>query len=149
MDQHAAGGTPVAAVTGAGQGIGRAVSELLAESGYDLVLNDINPETLAAAVASVTALGRRAVAVPGDIRDAAVTGQIVAAAASLGRLDALVNNAGAWADPGLRRDHRGRLGPPLRAACARRGGAAARPRSARWPPAPARPWSTCPAWPRR
>jgi 3-oxoacyl-[acyl-carrier protein] reductase len=100
MDQHAASGTPAAAVTGAGQGIGRAVSELLAGSGYDLVLNDINPETLAAAVASATALGRRAVAVPGDIRDAAVTGQIVAAAAGLGRLDALVNNAGA----GLTRD---------------------------------------------
>lgn len=94
MEQGAATDHPVAVVTGAGQGIGHVVSLLLAESGYDLVLNDVNPATLADTAAGVTALDRRAAAVPGDIRDLAVTGRIVAAAAGFGRLDALVNNAG-------------------------------------------------------
>jgi NAD(P)-dependent dehydrogenase (short-subunit alcohol dehydrogenase family) len=94
MDQHAATGHPVAVVTGAGQGIGRAVSLLLAESGYDLVLNDVNPDTLAGTAADVRPPGQRAAAVPGDIRDPATTERIVAAAAGLGRLDAVVNNAG-------------------------------------------------------
>ncbi len=87
---------PVVVVTGAGRGIGRAIALLQAESGYDLVLNDLDPATLAETAAAVqTAGGGRAELVPGDITaDGAPERIVAAAAASFGRIDALVNNAG-------------------------------------------------------
>jgi NAD(P)-dependent dehydrogenase (short-subunit alcohol dehydrogenase family) len=91
---------PVAAVTGAGRGIGRAVAGLLAESGYDLVLNDLDPATLRDAGDAIgtpaAASGCRIALVPGDVTDEDAPDRIVSAAeATFGRLDAIVNNAGA------------------------------------------------------
>jgi 3-oxoacyl-[acyl-carrier protein] reductase len=76
---------PVAVVTGAGQGIGRATAAVLIEEGYRVVLVDRNQDRLDAAAAP---LGERAVPLRADVGDEEV-------AAELGRWDVLVNNAGA------------------------------------------------------
>ena len=86
---------PVAVVTGAGRGIGRAIAVLLAESGYDLVLNDRDPATLAEAARAAQAAGGAAVQVPCDVTDGDASGLMVAAAEdAYGRIDAVINNAG-------------------------------------------------------
>jgi NAD(P)-dependent dehydrogenase (short-subunit alcohol dehydrogenase family) len=82
-----------AVITGAAQGIGKRTAELLAERGYNLVLNDLRPplETLRAA----RDLGAEAVEVPGDVSDEGVVSQIARVAQEQwGRADVLVNNAG-------------------------------------------------------
>lgn len=87
----------VALVTGAGSGIGRVTAQALAEAGADVIVTEL-PERLDRAretVAEVQALGRRALALPLDVRDAASVAALVpAATAGFGRVDVLVNNAG-------------------------------------------------------
>jgi meso-butanediol dehydrogenase / (S,S)-butanediol dehydrogenase / diacetyl reductase len=84
---------PVAVVTGAGQGIGRATAAVLVEEGYRVVLVDRNQDRLDAAAEP---LGERAVPLRADVGD---EGEVAALAArvgsDLGRWDVLVNNAGA------------------------------------------------------
>ena len=84
----------VAVVTGAGQGIGRAIALRLARDGAAIVVNDLN-EAGAAAVAAEIAGDGRAIAVAGDV-SAEDTWQAIVEAATgeLGSLDVLVNNAG-------------------------------------------------------
>jgi NAD(P)-dependent dehydrogenase (short-subunit alcohol dehydrogenase family) len=77
---------PTAIVTGASRGLGLALSRALAERGWRLVIDAREEAPLRAAAA---ALG--AVAVPGDVSDAAHREALVAAAA--GPVDLLVNNA--------------------------------------------------------
>jgi len=85
----------VAIVTGGSRGIGRAAAILLAERGYDVVVNyQSNEKAAAETVAAVNALGRQAVAVKGDVGVEADVLAIFAAADRLGPLKALVNNAG-------------------------------------------------------
>lgn len=85
----------VAIVTGGSRGIGRAAAILLAERGYDIVVNyQANAQAAAETVAAVEAHGRRGVAVKGDVGSEADVLAIFAAADRLGRLTALVNNAG-------------------------------------------------------
>jgi 2-deoxy-D-gluconate 3-dehydrogenase len=83
-----------ALVTGAGTGLGAAMALALAEAGADLACHErdtLPTET----VARITALGRRAVPVLGDLADPAAPARIVEdAEAALGPLDILVNNAG-------------------------------------------------------
>ncbi len=87
----------VALVTGAGSGIGRVTAQALAEAGADVIVTEL-PERLDRAretVAELQALGRRALALPLDVRDAASVAALVpAATAGFGRVDVLVNNAG-------------------------------------------------------
>ena len=89
----------VAIVTGAGKGIGAGCALGLAEAGADVALAARTGSDLDAVAQRISALGRRAIAVPTDVTDpdqlAALVGRTVA---KLGRVDILVNNAGGW-DP--------------------------------------------------
>ncbi len=85
----------IAVVTGAGRGIGRAISVDLARRGCDIALLGRTVESLAAAAAEVVALGRRAIAVACDVADAAaVTAAAERVLADLGVPDIVVANAG-------------------------------------------------------
>ena len=82
-------------VTGSGSGIGNAIALTFANFGADVVLNDIDAETLAQAAKDVRAAGRRAVAIHGDIRAQATVDRIVdATVREFGKIDVLVNNVG-------------------------------------------------------
>jgi glucose 1-dehydrogenase len=85
-----------ALVTGSNQGIGQAIALRLAEEGADLIIDYVtHPETAEETVQSIRKLGRRAVAVQGDISKVADTQRMVAESVeALGGLDILVNNAG-------------------------------------------------------
>jgi NAD(P)-dependent dehydrogenase (short-subunit alcohol dehydrogenase family) len=86
----------VAVVTGGAAGIGGGASRRLAAAGATVVINDIDPELLATAVAAIGAAGGTAVGVPGDIRRPDTVTALAEAAAAVddGRIDILVNNVG-------------------------------------------------------
>ena len=77
---------PVAVVTGASKGLGRALAGALAARGWRLVLDARNPGRLAEELPS-------AVVLAGDVTDPAHRVDVAAAVRALGRLDLLVNNA--------------------------------------------------------
>ncbi|MGO9987023.1 MAG: SDR family NAD(P)-dependent oxidoreductase [Rhodomicrobium sp.] len=82
-------------ISGASRGFGRLAAERFAAEGARLVLTDILENELEQAQAAVRALGAEAVAVPGDITEAALPQRLVEAAVSrFGRLDVAINNAG-------------------------------------------------------
>ena len=75
---------PVAAITGAAQGIGRRTAVELAERGYALALCDLRP--CAETLAEVRGLGAEAIECVGDVSDDAVAAAFAAAAPrALGR----------------------------------------------------------------
>ena len=83
-----------ALVTGAGTGIGAAIARALAEAGANVACHG-NRHSPAETAAAVEALGRRALVLSGDLRDAGTTAALVdATAGALGAVDILVNNAG-------------------------------------------------------
>ena len=80
-------------VTGAGQGIGKAIAELGIALGANVVAVDLNAETLQAALAPLPA--DRVLAVVGSVVDAELAAQTVAQAVErFGAVHGLVNNAG-------------------------------------------------------
>lgn len=86
-------GLPIAIVTGASRGIGAAIARRLANDGYGVVAVARSNDALAALVA---ALPTPSLALPCDLRDAGAARQVVDAARQrYGRIDVLVNNAGA------------------------------------------------------
>jgi NAD(P)-dependent dehydrogenase (short-subunit alcohol dehydrogenase family) len=85
-----------ALVTGGDSGIGRAAAIAFAREGADVAIGYLPVEEPDAreVIALIKAEGRKAVAIPGDIRDAAFCRKLVATAVrELGGLDILVNNA--------------------------------------------------------
>ncbi|HET6148391.1 MAG TPA: glucose 1-dehydrogenase [Polyangia bacterium] len=87
----------VALVTGAARGIGRGCAIALAQAGADLALGfrDATSGEARALLASIQALGRRALPLQMDVtRRDQIAGATAAAVSGLGRIDVLVNNAG-------------------------------------------------------
>ncbi len=88
----------VAIVTGGSRGIGRAISLAFAEAGADLVVSSRNkrPPELERVAEEVRALGRKALAIPAHVgKRADVENLVQKTLQGFGRVDVLVNNAGA------------------------------------------------------
>jgi len=96
---RAAGGRPVALVTGSSRGIGRAAALRFAERGYDVVVHYRREAEAAEAVAKeARAAGAEALVVAGDLVDADVpAGMLAEVGDRFGRLDVLVANAASTA----------------------------------------------------
>ena len=88
-------GGRVALVTGAGQGIGKAVTLRLAGIGADIVVADVNPETARSVAEEVRRLGREAMDVQVDVSiPSRLRAMADAAVDRFGRIDILVACAG-------------------------------------------------------
>ncbi|MEM7340763.1 MAG: SDR family oxidoreductase [Actinomycetota bacterium] len=94
---------PVAVVTGAGTGVGRAVTRALAADGWALVLAGRRAELLAEARAEAEAAGAisgQVLEVPTDVaQESDVTALFAATDDQFGRVDLLFNNAGTGSAP--------------------------------------------------
>jgi 3-oxoacyl-[acyl-carrier protein] reductase len=85
----------VAIITGAGRGIGKAVALAFAEQGADIVAVGRTLSTIESTAQEVQALGRRALAISGDITKMADLEKIAKTTAQeFGGIDILINNAG-------------------------------------------------------
>ena len=90
----------VAVVTGAGSGIGRAVTRALLRDGYRVVLAGRRAETLQATLRDVEIAAGNALVVPTDVTDAvAVRDLFTQARDAFARVDLLFNNAGIFGAP--------------------------------------------------
>ena len=89
----------VALVTGAAQGIGKAIALLLARNGADVVVSDINLEKAQETTNEIEGMGRRSFAIKVNVADLKDVEQMVKAIVEqFGRIDILVNNAGITRD---------------------------------------------------
>jgi NAD(P)-dependent dehydrogenase (short-subunit alcohol dehydrogenase family) len=86
----------VAWITGAGTGIGEAAAIALAREGVDCVLTGRRVEPLNSVAERVKAAGAKAIVIPGDVSKPDTAAKVTARIKDeFGRLDSLVNNAGA------------------------------------------------------
>jgi 3-oxoacyl-[acyl-carrier protein] reductase len=89
----------IAVVTGAAQGIGRAIAETLASAGADVAVADLDPGRSHETVAAIQKMGRQALNVKVNVADwndaKAMVDQVIK---QWGRIDVLVNNAGITRD---------------------------------------------------
>jgi NAD(P)-dependent dehydrogenase (short-subunit alcohol dehydrogenase family) len=83
---------PNALITGASLGLGRALALELARRGWSLIIDARHAEPLASTAQALSEL-TSVRAIPGDIGNAEHREQLVAAAAGLGKLDLVINNA--------------------------------------------------------
>ncbi|MDO9124793.1 MAG: 3-oxoacyl-[acyl-carrier-protein] reductase [Deltaproteobacteria bacterium] len=89
----------VALVTGAAQGIGKAIALLLARNGADVVVSDINLEKAQETTNEIQGMGRRSFAIKVNVADLKdVERMVEAIVEQFGRIDILVNNAGITRD---------------------------------------------------
>lgn len=88
-----------AVVTGAAQGIGRAIAESLAQAGADIAVADLDPGRSLETIEAIEQLGRRALNLKVNVADSsdakAMVEQVLKA---WGKIDILVNNAGITRD---------------------------------------------------
>lgn len=85
----------VALVTGAAQGIGKAVALLLARNGADIVVSDINLEKAGETAREIEATGRRAMPIKVDVANSGdVERMVQTILEQFGQIDILINNAG-------------------------------------------------------
>lgn len=89
-----------ALVTGGSGGIGRAIGLQLAKDGFDVCVHYNSNKAAAKEVCrEIISLGKRAIALGGDLSDSAVCASVVSGCVEqLGELAALVNNAGLTCD---------------------------------------------------
>ena len=82
-------------VTGAAQGLGRAICVALAHDGHDVIACDLGSEDMGETIAGVEGAGRKIVAGVADVREQEQLDALVAdGVAALGGLDVVVANAG-------------------------------------------------------
>ncbi|MDR3211935.1 MAG: D-threitol dehydrogenase [Planctomycetota bacterium] len=85
----------IALVTGAGAGIGEAISLMFARKGADIVAVDLNAAAAGTVAEKIRQTGRRALVQVGDItKDGVIPPMVTAAVKEFGRIDILVNCAG-------------------------------------------------------
>ena len=85
----------VAVVTGAGQGVGRAIALGMADVGARVIIGEINEETGPRTAAEIEELGGEALWLPTDVRkEEDIKALVQAAQDHYGRIDAMFNNAG-------------------------------------------------------
>lgn len=88
-------GNKVALVTGAGQGIGKAIALRLAKEGFSVAVVDYNEETAKQVAQQIVAMGSKAIALTADVSDRdQVFSAVDNARQQLGGFDVIVNNAG-------------------------------------------------------
>jgi 3-oxoacyl-[acyl-carrier protein] reductase len=89
----------VALVTGAAQGIGKAVALLLARNGADIAVSDINLEKAEETAYKIKSIGRKALAIKGDVANwNDVERMVELILEKFAKVDILVNNAGITRD---------------------------------------------------
>jgi len=89
----------VAIITGAAQGIGRAIAEALAHAGADIAVADLDTGRSADTVAAVEKIGRKALNIKVNVADANETKAMAEhVIKTWGKIDILVNNAGITRD---------------------------------------------------
>jgi 3-oxoacyl-[acyl-carrier protein] reductase len=85
----------VALVTGAGRGIGKAIALRFAREGADVAIVDLNGEWAQATADEIKSLGRQVFVKAADVSDYdQIQATVSEAAATLGKMDILINNAG-------------------------------------------------------
>lgn len=85
----------VAIVTGSGRGIGRAIALAFAQSGANIILNDVNPSSIGKVSEEIGAVGRTGAVFAGDVSLKAEADEVVKRGLdAFGNIDILVNNAG-------------------------------------------------------
>ena len=93
---------PLALVTGASRGLGRAIAEALADDGFDLAVTARKESSLDDTAAAAESAGARVVPFAVDLVDAGASDALVARVEdTVGPLAAVVNNAGVYASGGI------------------------------------------------
>jgi 3-oxoacyl-[acyl-carrier protein] reductase len=86
-----------AIVTGAGQGIGKAIAQAFAKAGAAVVINDLNPDRIQSLTEAIIAEGGKAIGFQGDISNRYQAAALIEQARdAFGKIDFMVNAAGVY-----------------------------------------------------